>query len=74
MGIQLSLREPYPNYALVGQMYMTLIQISPSRKQAYEKIDEFEQLLTSLNDIGEVVSNDSTTFRHFCAEDIDGIC
>jgi hypothetical protein len=76
MAIQLSARDINPNYTLIGSLYQHLINISANRKQAYEKIEEFEQLLLSVGKQNASSSTHDLSFpiEEFCSEDIDSIC
>eukprot|EP01041_Mallomonas_annulata_P002114 gene2114-4130_t len=46
-AIQACTREPFQNYQLTGELYSKLIAISLSRQQAFDRVEEFEQLLTT---------------------------
>jgi hypothetical protein len=46
-ALQACAKESPANYNLMGRIFARLIELSPSRLQALEKIEEFEQLLTS---------------------------
>lgn len=78
IAIQLSARDVCPNYALIGNLYLSIIIISANRKQAYEKIEEFEQLLMSVTKQHPECPSQApahlTLSTPFCTDDIDGIC
>lgn len=64
-GIQVITREKISSYYLLGNFYRRLIHLSPSRLQALEWIEDFEQILKSITK-EEITS--------ISLDDIDSIC
>ena len=68
MAIQISLRDPFPAYHRIGNMYYELISTAGTRQKAFEKIEDFLQLITTLGNQGD------ENIQLFSADDIDAIC
>lgn len=56
---QMCNREACPDYTLMGDLFYRLIELSPSRKDALIKIEEFEQLLRAHSTDTSVTENDT---------------
>jgi hypothetical protein len=82
LALQVCNREIRPSYAVMGSLYRQLMELSPSRQLALERVEEFEQLAQSLrlqqqqhsvgdNEDGEDVDGHSAP--HFDRQDVDAI-
>ena len=76
LTLQRLMREGAPDYALMGGVYRELIEMAPTRRQALEKVEEFEQLATGMQNSTEEkdgLTEDSAAGTAFLAEDVDHI-
>jgi hypothetical protein len=73
-ALQCCVRDSSPNYSLMGSIYRELIDLSPSRKQALDRVEEFEQLAISMQfPEGHSSASEDTPANVFQQEDIDHI-
>lgn len=76
LALQNSVRDGSgsPDYNLMGALYCELIETSPSRRLALEKVEEFEQLANTLtSSAGSAGEGDGGFCSSFVPDDVDHI-
>lgn len=77
LALQICVRDSggSPDYRLMGALYAELIDTSPSRKHALQKVEEFEQLASNLTapPSSASVAEPSDAVNTFAPDDVDNI-
>lgn len=81
LALQRSMRDTSPDYALMGSVYRELIELSPSRRAALDKLEEFHQLATTVGHTAAASGRDNSinavesppSLAGFLPDDIDHI-
>jgi hypothetical protein len=72
-ALQVNTREAKPNYRFIGEVYCQLIELSPSRQTALDKVEEFEQLASTVHNAHRVGDDATDQGGNFDTENVDRI-